>query len=478
MACARERDSRRAPPPRPLGMECRLVRGRRISRLRSRQRGDSHDTPTVAPPPTISASASRLLLLSVLALPSTAPAGAQEAEAPAPEGELALVETVEGETQEQLLGVILDAPGGGSRVRLRDRELPLREVLRIGFVHLKEPARELIVTLADGSRLSGGIGAESNESQLVFNGPLVPAGISIPLEWLQRLDYTPVEASTEDSRDPVPRSDASIAPDDDAVITRTGGVLTGVVELITGRAVTIKDKSLGVLEQPWENVGSVIIAPLDAPPKLAAGALAVVVTGRDGSALGGELVAVESSELRLRSPLVGEVRVELERIEAIEFHLGRVIALSSRDPVRVREGNPYMSPELFAKYCSFRRDRSVAGGPLVIGERSFRRGLGVHSESRLAFALERGDKTFQAWIGIDASGRPVTDEVEFGSVVFRVLVDGREKLSSGTVNWQAAPRRIEVPLNGGKELELVVEMGEGYHILDRADWGDARILKE
>lgn len=401
-----------------------------------------------------------------------------------------VVETVAGETQERLVGFEVSEAGigAGLSILLRDRRIEARDLLRLGYFHGTEPPRDLTVVLADGSRLSGALGPGSDAAALDFNGPLLPAGVRIPLEWVRRLDYAPArdgnssmppDSAVNAAVDPkAPRAGNAAAAGSDVVVTQSGGVLAGVVELITGRGVTVKDQTLGVLEQPWEKIATVIIAPLDAPPRASADALRVVVTGRDGSTLAGELLALDRSTMRLRNGLVGDLDIATERIDGIEFLLGRVVPLSSREPLRFTEGNPYMSSELFARACHWRRDQCVTGGPLNIGGRVFRRGIGVHAETRLVFAIEPSDRLFQTWIGVDQSARPITDEREFGSVVFRVLVDGTERMNSGDVNWESPPRRHEVSLEGGKELELVVEMGQGFHILDRADWGDARILKE
>jgi len=55
---------------------------------------------------------------------------------------------------------------------------------------------------------------------------------------------------------------------------------------------------------------------------------------------------------------------------------------------------------------NWRKDRSVANGPLKIGERAYERGLGVHSASRLAFDLHGEYAKFIADIGLDASAPP------------------------------------------------------------------------
>ena len=380
-----------------------------------------------------------------------------------------VVETVDDSVEGLLVGVEL---GDEPQLRLDSKEVPLRDVLHLSFANVSSITREVSIRLADGSRLVGGIGRRSNEDQLDFNGPMVPRGVRIPLEWVRRVDYTP--PGTPPSTPPT----VSIPDGSDAIVTVDGGILTGTVEVITGRGVTIDDETLGSVERGWDKIRSVIVAPLDEPPSLPKNTVPVALEGASGSRLIGALTELTPAGATVNSALVGEVTVPIDRLGGVEFLLGRVISLSSREPKKVHEGNPYTSAATYERFFSWRRDRNVEGGPLTIGERTFRRGIGVHSESRLTFAIEPGDRIFQSWIGLDSSARPRNNDPDLGSVVFRVLVDGAERFHSRDVNWSARPRWIEVPLEGGKELELVVEMGKSLHILDRANWGDARILRE
>ncbi|MEM7168250.1 MAG: NPCBM/NEW2 domain-containing protein [Planctomycetota bacterium] len=377
-----------------------------------------------------------------------------------------IIETVRGADSGKLVGLDLAVPA----LRLEGRQLPLREVLRVELNHAVSYRRELVVHLMDRSVLYGGLGTDSDDVSLSFNGRLFPDGIRIPLEWVRQLDY---RGDSANPPKPTPPSFAAIN-DEDAILTAEGAVLRGVLDSVDGRQVIFEERKLGRLTLPWKQVRSVRIAALDAPPKLAP-KVPGLIEGVDGSLLYGGITALDTTRAALESPLIGKVDVETARIHAVEFHLGRVAYLSDRDPIRVVERGCHD----LGFHWPWQRDANVFDkGPLRIGTQTYRRGLGVHSESHLTFAIEDGDKTFQTWIGIDATGHPANGNPKFGSAVFRILVDGQERHNSGNLNWQALPRRVEVDLQGGKELELVVEMGEGLYILDRADWGDARILRD
>ena len=106
-----------------------------------------------------------------------------------------------------------------------------------------------------------------------------------------------------------------------------------------------------------------------------------------------------------------------------------------------------------------------------MGGRVFDNGLGVHSRTELDYQLDRGYESLVATIGIDDAVRPA------GSVVFRVLGDGKVLLDSGVVTGKDPPRDVNVNVVGVSTLTLVVDYGDELDLSDQADWGGARLLK-
>jgi hypothetical protein len=138
-----------------------------------------------------------------------------------------------------------------------------------------------------------------------------------------------------------------------------------------------------------------------------------------------------------------------------------VTYLSDLDPVSVRQdwGQPGM-------------DRSVQGNPLRIGGREFARGIGTHANSEIVYELDEPGERFEAWVGVDAEMAGYTKS----SVVFRLLVDGRERFNSGVMRLNTPPMRVDVPIAGAREIRLIVgDAGDGIDC-DHADWADARLV--
>lgn len=117
-------------------------------------------------------------------------------------------------------------------------------------------------------------------------------------------------------------------------------------------------------------------------------------------------------------------------------------------------------------------DKSVEGKRLKIGNREFDRGLGTHANSEIVYELGGAYERFEAWVGVDAE----MDSFGKSSVVFQILVDGKEVFNSGVVRNATPARQLNLSVAGVDELRLVVSDGSDNINGDHADWADATLL--
>lgn len=115
-------------------------------------------------------------------------------------------------------------------------------------------------------------------------------------------------------------------------------------------------------------------------------------------------------------------------------------------------------------------DKSVDGHELSIAGQKFQHGLGTHAESRFRLQLAGKGERFTAKVGVD------DETAEPGSVVFRVLGDGKTLWDSGKRVSGDKPVACAVDLKGVKELLLLVTDAEDGINYDHADWADAQIV--
>jgi hypothetical protein len=126
---------------------------------------------------------------------------------------------------------------------------------------------------------------------------------------------------------------------------------------------------------------------------------------------------------------------------------------------------------LVSGWGSPRMNRSAAGTPLKIGDRTYRSGIGTNARSEAVFDLGGIFKTFESEIGLDAAAGGQ------GSVEFKIFGDTKLLWKSGLVKGQSAARKVRVNINGVKELRLVVEDGGDGPRHDLADWAEALVRK-
>lgn len=254
-------------------------------------------------------------------------------------------------------------------------------------------------------------------------------------------------------------------PGHDAIITRDADepkLLRGLLESISAEGGTFRfservrafrnDKTYGLI--------------------LAAGALAdrpsrfpVTLLLADGGRVTGVLQRADETELSLETSLGFSSRVALTQVHRLELRSDRVVFVDDLAPDRqILEG-------LLHRPWPVERDRNLFGGPLAIAGQRFDRGLCLHSRAELTFAINGEYEKLAATVGIDDSVRPM------GSVLFRVIGDGKVLWESGPVTGLDVPQEVVVPLGGVSELTLLVDYGDALDIGDHAVWGDLRLIK-
>ncbi len=347
----------------------------------------------------------------------------------------------------------------------RQRELPLRDLMSLRWPApatsrpaASQPAMPRVY-LDDGGEFDARIlGGNSRSVRLDTSlaGELeLPMTDLVAIRFAKSGDSGAAEAfqTAIHSRDP---------SQDTLVLLREGRVSTvrGAVEMLTadGGSFRWRERSIPLNRQTLYAI--VFAAGVSTPP-----AAPVLCRLHDGSAWGGTLTGGDTQVIRLTLSSGAEARIPVDEVVEVRFRSDRVRFLSELQPASY-EFEPFVSTR-----WPYRMDRAVTSEPMRLGQQVIDRGIGMHSQSRLTFELPERYTQLAATIGIDDAVRPL------GSVVFRVLADGREVFNSGPVTGRDAPRPILVPIDGAKTLQLAVDFGEDLDIADHADWGSARLIK-
>ncbi len=340
------------------------------------------------------------------------------------------------------------------------------EVLRIDWQtepeSLLDDAPQLL--LANGDRL--GLRPQSIDAEsLVAKWERFPAWpeVTVPLETLRGALLIP-------PRNPLERSQMIVRLRDqretqDIFYLSNGDRLPGQLEAFQQNAFELT-AATGKISIPAATVRGFGMNPelTSFPPAKGNQAL---LSLSDGSLLTvSDITLGEKGELSCRAAFGAELHFPVEHLVSLQFLGGRVVFLSDLEPDEF-VFTPYLS-----RTWPLRRNQSAVGGPLRLGAREYARGLGLHSQSLVTYRLNKKYTAFQATIGIDAvtEGR--------GSVVFRVLADGKAVFTSDIVRGKTPAFAVgPIPMKEVSQLTLAVEFADQGDILDHADWCDALLIK-
>lgn len=184
-----------------------------------------------------------------------------------------------------------------------------------------------------------------------------------------------------------------------------------------------------------------------------------------GDVVSGSWKAVDEKQLAVETTWGGQISIPRPAVAKILFRNGKVTYLSDLDPASVEEV-PY-----FGHLVPYQRDQGFSGGPIKLKDKTYPKGLAVHSRSLITYAVDGQYESFKALVGFDESGHGR------GRVRCRLLGDGRELFIEPDLRASGDPSAIEVSLAGVKQLALEIDFGEDEDIGDRVLWADARLFR-
>jgi hypothetical protein len=320
-------------------------------------------------------------------------------------------------------------------------------------------AGSVVLYLADGSFIPGEW-VDGDGHQIVLQQRLT-GRLTIDIDELRGIRIG--DDSNRPAMDAFEQALRNADPTNDRLLVEREGrvtTLTGAVESLNPQtgAFAWRNRTVSLA---GERVFAVILARTASSEVKAAARCAL----RDGSVWTGRLEA--SSAHHVAVTLTSGARVELpvNELTTIHFASDDVLFLDELEP------SAFRFEPFGATRWPYRSNRSVANRPMRIGTESFERGIGVHSRSTLVYTLPEGYHKLAATIGIDEAVGSL------GSVVFRVLADGREVFSSEPVRGPDEPRDILVPIDGSRELQLVVDYGDDLDVGDQANWASIRLIR-
>jgi hypothetical protein len=242
--------------------------------------------------------------------------------------------------------------------------------------------------------------------------------------------------------------------------------VSGVVAGIEGGKISIQANSQTAVI-PLANTNAILFASAPPAQQLPTEAFRIVL--RDQSRLTIRGMSSPTGKLIAQFPGSSEQRsVNFDDVLSIEHINGPVSWLSDRTPITSEQA-------AFASDLSYpaQMDRNVFGGPLRFEAETFAKGIGVHANSKLTFALDGSYRIFRTRYAIDTSG-----DCGKADVSVRILLDGKlMHVQEHVKAYQMSPV-VNVDLANSKTLTLEVTAGAATDTQDRLDWLEAALVRE
>lgn len=327
------------------------------------------------------------------------------------------------------------------------------------------------IRLTDGTRLRVSSFVSSGTEAAIEHPQL--GSLMLPMTVVQSVRFAPPDAKVDAAwnllLDKTAKKD-QVAVRKADVLDHLDGVIGSLDEAtvkfqLDGDEIPVKrERVFGLIYARRENLSSraVVAADLSTGDRLVAKSVSF-----DGAAWKVKLVSG------------AEVSVPMPLVQTIDFSLGKIAYLSNLEPREVK-----YTPHLDFIW-EYRRDRMTHGGPISVGNKTYAKGLGIHSRTLLKYRIGGDYRRFQAMMGIDDSLRTGGDvDVVIkgdGRTLFKGPVSIYERAEPGAAKTTEPrlmqPIKLDLDVTGVVELEILVDFGEMIDIGDCLDLADAKVVK-
>lgn len=252
----------------------------------------------------------------------------------------------------------------------------------------------------------------------------------------------------------------------DALFLRNGDELAGELAGLEGAEFTLATAA-GSMRAKTSDVSALVMNPDLVVQPEPAEVHRLLISLSDGSHLTAQSWnRTDKPALRITTMFGAELDLPWTAISSIRVLGGGAEYLSDLEPEKY-EFTPYLSGT-----WPLSRDRSLIGGALQLGGRTFPKGIALHSRSRVTYQLAGDYRWFHATLGIDA------ETGGEGNAEVRVIVDEKEVFRGDTITGRQPPHVLQ-PLNitGAQRLTIIVDYGELGDVQDHVDFAEAVLVR-
>lgn len=346
---------------------------------------------------------------------------------------------------------ILKTPSGSNR--LAATELLSVRVPSVTTVPATVSMFELVLTDSTLLRVSK---FQTTSTEAIVSHPQL-GDLKLPLATVQSIRFSAPDSKVDGAwKQLLSRSSKKdqVAVRKNEVLDHLDGVIGSIDEM------TIKFQLDGDdIPVKRERVFGLIYAKRETPPSKTTASIDLAT----GDRLAARSVSWDGEAWKVKLATGTEITVPATTIQYIDYTQGKIAYLSNMEPRDVKY-TPF-----FDISWDYRRDKCMDGRPISFGNKSYAKGISLHSLTVLKYRSGGDYRRFQTVMGID--------EHFSGNVDVTIKGDGRV-LFKGPVRAGQPPQALDLDVTGVVELEITVGFGEDeLDIGDRLILADAKLVK-
>ena len=215
------------------------------------------------------------------------------------------------------------------------------------------------------------------------------------------------------------------------------------------------------------------------PPSVEQSSTFCQVIDRAGSTIQASALSSSENLESLQVKTVSQANVELpwSQIRRIDFSSGKILYLSDMDPESV-EWTPLIgagpTERLLSKLYTPRRDQGFNAQALNLKingkDKTFRKGLALHSRTEIAYRFNGDFRRFQTVIGLDP---------RFGTQghIQLIILGDDVPIFESEVRGGTEPLALDIDITGVRRFRILVDYGANLDVADHLFLCDCKVTK-
>jgi hypothetical protein len=186
------------------------------------------------------------------------------------------------------------------------------------------------------------------------------------------------------------------------------------------------------------------------------------VTDLQGNTLSAAAVKLKGHTFTVTTVSGLDITYDQQQIARFDYNLGKLTYLSDLRPSKVVEKSGVGLP------IAYRKDKNLDGEDILLGDKTFPKGLSMHAYTELEYNLGGKYKEFKAFLGVDPR---VGAESKARVTIER---DGKQ-IFSEEVTTATPLKQVVLPLEKAKTLRITVSSSNILDLHDHVTLADAKV---